>query len=136
MDGPVFKIGRFTLLFKVLVLALAGCSSIELDETNPPGVALSGEWRLDRAQSDATPDLRPGHDRRPPRRGGDQRSIQRGEIMSAAGSGIAFIEAHHDVIGPLWEYDDHSRVYCFVMGFKMKILCHANDLHFLSDDVE
>ncbi len=42
----------------VAVGMLAACSSIELDEQNPPGTNISGVWVLDFGDSDQVPDLR------------------------------------------------------------------------------
>ena len=49
---------------------LAGCSGIELDAVNPPGMRLSGEWILDFGASDDVPDLRQHRPGKMPGRGG------------------------------------------------------------------
>ncbi|MEQ8693555.1 MAG: hypothetical protein RIC89_22300, partial [Pseudomonadales bacterium] len=42
----------------LVVVALSSCSRIELAETNPADVRLSGTWILDESASDPTPNLR------------------------------------------------------------------------------
>ncbi len=78
---------------KLALLSLLGlltaCSSVELNEVNPEGVNLSGEWVLDFADSDAAPDLREGlHGSKKRPRHTDRRA----QILEIAkGSALAFI---------------------------------------------
>lgn len=71
------------------VVALTACSRIELAETNPADVRLSGTWILDESASDPTPNLRDGLRNR--RQGRGPQEIRQREIRGALGSGLSFI---------------------------------------------
>ena len=103
----------FSLVILVAGGLITGCSSIELDETNPTGVNLNGTWRLDAGASDATPDLKHGFTGAKRKRARTARDELREDIRTAAGSAFAFIvhdfevlkadelqiEQHHDSMG-------------------------------------
>ncbi len=80
-----------TFCFVIVGLLIAGCSSIELEESNPANPRLTGNWVLDPELSDNTPDLRPGMRERKGRRDTDPRVIRQREIRGALGSELAFI---------------------------------------------
>jgi len=67
--------------WSVVLLALSGCTGIDLATVNPPGVNLSGEWVLDFGDSDAAPDLR----------NDPQSRATRGAFGRGRGSGLAFV---------------------------------------------
>ena len=81
-----------------LVLLLAGCGGIQLDEVNPQGVDLTGTWVLDKSASDATPDFKEGLRDRRQRRRNDQVAERRRDVLAAAGSGFAFITHDFQVL--------------------------------------
>lgn len=81
------------MMNKLLVLSLLGlltaCSNVELNEINPVGVNLSGEWVLDFTDSDAAPDLREGlHGSKKRPRHTEHRTQA---LEMANGSALAFI---------------------------------------------
>ena len=82
-------------LFVLFTLATGGCGGIELSEVNSGGVVFSGEWLIDRENSDASPNFRRAArsgelsgDFEPPRRE-DGRISRR--FRTGTGSGISFV---------------------------------------------
>ena len=68
-------------------LLLAACQGIDLDEANPINVDLSGDWRLEGALSDPTPDFKSGLKGQRRKRN----PTMRDDISGALGSALAFI---------------------------------------------
>ena len=77
-----------------LLILLAGCGGVPLDETNPAEVDLSGTWVLNFSASDVVPDLR---NARPARRGGTP-SVRQEALRIATGSGLAFVAHDFQVL--------------------------------------
>ncbi len=78
-----------TCFLTTIALLVAGCTNIELDETNPANPRLSGTWVLDVDHSDVAPHLRDGLSER--NRSSRPSVIRQREIRGAVGSGLAFI---------------------------------------------
>ena len=84
---------RATVAGAVLV-ALAACSEIQLDERAPGGYEISGVWLLDEARSDAVPDLS-----KLPARNKQRLSSRQRAIDIALGSPLTFIAHDFQILG-------------------------------------
>lgn len=79
-----------------IVVAMIGCTGIDLDTVNPPGVNLSGQWLVDFGDSDLVPDLRNRPPGKPSRR--VQGTVSREALRVADGSAFAFIAHDFQVL--------------------------------------
>lgn len=75
---------------------MIGCTGIDLDTVNPPGVNLSGQWLVDFGDSDLVPDLRNRRPAKPSRR--VQGTVSREALRVADGSAFAFIAHDFQVL--------------------------------------
>ncbi len=85
-----------TLAVACLIAIMIGCSGIDLDTVNPPGVNLSGQWLVDFGDSDLVPDLRNRPPGKPSRR--VQGTVSREALRVADGSAFAFIAHDFQVL--------------------------------------
>ncbi|XOV82912.1 MAG: hypothetical protein ACFHXK_18900 [bacterium] len=84
------------LVVGLLVSVCMGCTGLDLDTVNPPGVNLSGQWLVDFSDSDLVPNLRNRPAGKPSRR--VQGSVNREALRVADGSALAFIAHDFQVL--------------------------------------
>ncbi len=80
-----------------LLVLLAGCGGVPLDETNPANVNLTGTWVVNFNASDVVPDLRNARPERP-RRSNNGPNVRREALRIATGSGLAFVAHDFQVL--------------------------------------